>query len=97
VGWGSDKTIGLLVAAAALLALFVWIERRAAAPLVRLSIFRIRTLAVADGVLLLVASGMFGMFFFFSLYVQQILGYSPLQAGLAALPVTGGVGSGAVA
>ena len=45
----------------------------------RLSIFRVRTLAVADGVLLLVASGMFGMFFFASLYVQEILGYSPLR------------------
>ncbi|MGZ4180311.1 MAG: MFS transporter [Solirubrobacteraceae bacterium] len=94
-GWGSGRTIGLLAAAALLLALFVWVERRAAAPLVRLSIFRVRTLAVADGVLLLVASGLFGMFFFFSLYVQQILGYTPLQAGLAALPVTVGIAVGA--
>ena len=59
------------------------------------SIFRIRTLAVADVVLLLVASGMFGMFFFASLYVQEILGYSPLQAGLAFLPVTAGIVIGA--
>jgi EmrB/QacA subfamily drug resistance transporter len=94
-GWGSDKTIGLLAAAVVLLALFVWVERRAAAPLVRLSIFRVRTLAVADSVLLLVASGLFGMFFFYSLYVQQILDYSPLQAGLAALPVTVGIAVGA--
>ena len=71
------------------------IERRAIAPLVRLSIFRVRTLAVADVVLLLVASGMFGMFFFASLYVQEILGYSPLQAGLAFLPVTAGIVVGA--
>jgi predicted MFS family arabinose efflux permease len=54
----------------------------------RLSIFRVRSLAVADTVLLLLASGMFGMFFFASLYIQQILGYSPLKAGLAFLPVT---------
>ena len=94
-GWGSGRTIGLLAAAAALLALFVVIERRAIAPLVRLSIFRMRTLAVADGVLLLVASGMFGMFFFASLYVQEILGYSPLRAGLAFLPVTAGIVVGA--
>jgi predicted MFS family arabinose efflux permease len=94
-GWGSDKTIGLLAGAVVLLALFVWVERRAAAPLVRLSIFRVRTLAVADSVLLLVASGLFGMFFFYSLYVQQILDYSPLQAGLAALPVTVGIAVGA--
>ncbi len=71
------------------------IERRAVAPLIRLSIFRVRTLAVADVVLLLVASGMFGMFFFASLYVQEILGYSPLKAGLAFLPVTAGIVVGA--
>jgi EmrB/QacA subfamily drug resistance transporter len=94
-GWGSDRTIGLLAGATALLALFVLIERRAIAPLVRLSIFRVRTLAVADGVLLLVASGLFGMFFFASLYVQEILGYSPLRAGLAFLPVTAGIVVGA--
>ena len=47
----------------------------------RLSIFRVRTIAVSDTVLLLAASGLFGMFFFASLYVQEILGYSPLEAG----------------
>jgi EmrB/QacA subfamily drug resistance transporter len=94
-GWGSIKTIGLLAASAAILALFIVIERRSRAPLMRLSIFRIRTLAVADIVLLLVASGLFGMFFFASLYVQEILGYSPLKAGLAFLPVTAGIIIGA--
>jgi EmrB/QacA subfamily drug resistance transporter len=94
-GWGSARTVGLMAAGLALLALFVVIERRSVAPLMRLSIFRIRTLAVADGVLLLVASGMFGMFFFASLYVQEILGYSPLRAGLAFLPVTVGIVIGA--
>jgi len=94
-GWGSARTIGLIAASLALLAAFVAIERRSVAPLVRLSIFRIKTLAVADAVLLLVASGMFGMFFFASLYVQEILGYSPLHAGLAFLPVTGGIVVGA--
>jgi EmrB/QacA subfamily drug resistance transporter len=94
-GWGSPRTIGLLAAGAVLLAVFVAIERRSKAPLMRLSIFRVRTLAVADTVLLLVASGMFGMFFFASLYVQEILGYSPLQAGLAFLPVTAGIVVGA--
>jgi len=94
-GWGSARTIGLIAASLALLAAFLLIERRSVAPLIRLSIFRIRTLAVADGVLLLVASGMFGMFFFASLYVQEILGYSPLHAGLAFLPVTGGIAVGA--
>jgi EmrB/QacA subfamily drug resistance transporter len=94
-GWGSARTIGLMAAGIALLAVFLVIERRSSAPLVRLSIFRVRTLAVADTVLLLVASGMFGMFFFASLYVQEILGYSPLRAGLAFLPVTAGIVIGA--
>jgi EmrB/QacA subfamily drug resistance transporter len=94
-GWGSARTLGLIAAALVLLAVFVVIERRSVAPLIRLSIFRVRTLAVANAVLLLVASGLFGMFFFASLYVQEILGYSPLQAGLAFLPVTGGIVVGA--
>jgi EmrB/QacA subfamily drug resistance transporter len=94
-GWGSAKTIGLLATGLVLLAAFIAIERRSAAPLMRLSIFRVRTLAVADVVLLLVASGLFGMFFFASLYVQEILGYSPLKAGLAFLPVTLGIAIGA--
>jgi EmrB/QacA subfamily drug resistance transporter len=94
-GWGSGKTIGLLAGGVALLALFIAIESRSKAPLMRLSIFRVRTLSVADAVLLLVASGMFGMFFFASLYVQEILGYSPLRAGLAFLPVTAGIVIGA--
>jgi EmrB/QacA subfamily drug resistance transporter len=95
-GWGSARTLGLGAVAIALLVAFVAIERRAKAPLMRLSIFRIRTLAVADTVLLLVASAMFGMFYFASLYVQEILGYSPLRAGLAFLPVTAGIMIGAV-
>jgi EmrB/QacA subfamily drug resistance transporter len=94
-GWGSGRTIGLLAAGLALIAVFIEIERRSKAPLVRLSIFRVRTLAAADAVLLLVASGMFGMFFFASLYVQEILGYSPLKAGLAFLPITAGIVIGA--
>ncbi len=94
-GWGSGRTIGLMAAGLGLIAVFTQIERRSKAPLVRLSIFRVRTLAAADAVLLLVASGMFGMFFFASLYVQEILGYSPLQAGLAFLPVTAGIVIGA--
>jgi EmrB/QacA subfamily drug resistance transporter len=94
-GWGSARTLGLGVLAAALLLAFVTIERRSAAPLMRLSIFRVRALAVADTSLLLVASGMFGMFFFASLYVQQVLGYSPLKAGLAFLPVAVGIALGA--
>ncbi|MEA2212723.1 MAG: hypothetical protein QOF83_2671 [Solirubrobacteraceae bacterium] len=94
-GWGSGRTLGLGAVALALLAAFLVIEARSKAPLMRLSIFRIRTLSVADTTLLLVASGMFGMFFFASLYVQEILGYSPLKAGLAFLPVSAGIMVGA--
>jgi EmrB/QacA subfamily drug resistance transporter len=94
-GWGSARTLGLGALAVALLGAFLIIESRSKAPLMRLSIFRIRTLAVADTALLLVASGMFGMFFFASLYVKEILGYSPLKAGLAFLPVTVGIIVGA--
>jgi EmrB/QacA subfamily drug resistance transporter len=93
--WGSSRVIGLLSLSVLLLGAFVVIEQRSPAPLVRLSIFRIRTLATANGVMLLVASGMFGMFFFASLYVQEVLGYSPLRAGFAFLPVTLGIVVGA--
>jgi EmrB/QacA subfamily drug resistance transporter len=94
-GWGSVETLGLGAVAIALLAAFVAIERRSSAPLVRLNIFRIRSLAVSNLVMLLVGSGMFAMFFFSSIYVQEILGYSPLDAGLAFLPVTAGIMVGA--
>ena len=94
-GWGSARTLGLFAAGIVLLAAFFAIERRSAAPLMRLSIFRVRSLAVGDAALLLVGSAMFGMFYFASLYVQEILGYSPLKAGLAFLPVTAGIMIGA--
>ena len=94
-GWGSARTLGTLAVAAVLLGAFFLIEKRSPAPLVRLSILRIRTLAAANLSLLFVMSGMMSMFYFASLYVQQVLGYSPLKAGLAFLPVTVGIGVGA--
>jgi EmrB/QacA subfamily drug resistance transporter len=93
-GWGSGETLGLGALAIALLAVFVLIERRSSAPLVRLGIFRIRSLLGANLVLLVVAGGLFANFFFSSLYVQQILGYTPIEAGLAFLPVTLGIVAG---
>jgi EmrB/QacA subfamily drug resistance transporter len=93
-GWGSSNTIGLAALAIALLAVFVLIERRSSAPLVRLGIFRVRSLLGANLVLLVVAGGLFANFFFSSLYVQQILGYTPIEAGLAFLPVTVGIIAG---
>jgi len=94
-GWGSPRTLAMLAAAGLLLVAFVAIERRSAAPLIRLDIFRTRTLTAANVALMFVASGMFSMFFFASLYVQELLGYSPLKAGLAFLPVTSGIMIGA--
>ncbi len=94
-GWGSAKTLGLAAIAFALLGAFVVIQQRSKAPLIRLGIFRVRSLAGANTVLLLVIGGLFAFFFFSSLYVQQILGYSPLEAGLAFIPVTIGIGVGA--
>ena len=90
-GWGSVTTIGFFVLSAVLLASFVLIELRSKAPLVRLSIFRVRSLLTANVVMLLVACGMFAMFFFNTLYIQRVLGYGPLEAGLAFLPFTAGV------
>jgi Major Facilitator Superfamily len=94
-GWTSGRTLGLAALAATLLAAFVVIERRSRAPLIRLDIFRIRSLTGSNGAMLFVVSGLFAMFYFASLYVQEVLGYSPLKAGLAFLPVTAGIVIGA--
>jgi EmrB/QacA subfamily drug resistance transporter len=90
-GWGAPRTIATFALAAILLVSFVFIELRAKGPLVRLSIFRTRSLTVANIVMFLVASGLFAMFFFNSLYLQRVLGYGPLEAGLAFLPFTFGI------
>ncbi len=90
-GWGSARTLGLFGVSAVLLAAFVGIELRAQAPLVRLSIFRVRSLLTANIAMFLAMSGMFAMFFFNTLYIQRVLGYDPLTAGLALLPFTAGI------
>jgi EmrB/QacA subfamily drug resistance transporter len=90
-GWGSAQTIGTFAVAAILLVGFIFIELRATAPLVRLSIFRVRSLSAANVVMFLVASGLFAMFFFNSLYIQRVLGYGPLKAGVSFLPFTAGI------
>jgi EmrB/QacA subfamily drug resistance transporter len=90
-GWGSVQTIVTFLIAVALLVGFVLIELRAKAPLVRLSIFRTRSLSAANVVMFFVGSGLFAMFFFNSLYIQRVLGYGPLKAGLAFLPFTAGI------
>ncbi|MFP5361365.1 MAG: MFS transporter [Thermoleophilia bacterium] len=87
-GWASLQTLGLGAIALTLLAGFLVWESRRVAPLVRLGIFRIRTLAAANAVMLLVVAGLFAMFFFATIHLQRVLGYSPLDAGLAFLPVS---------
>lgn len=94
-GWGDVKSFGLFAAAIALLASFIVIELRSASPLIRLGIFRMRSLTASNLSMLLVASGMFSMFYFASIYVQEILGYGPLKAGFAFLPFTFGIVIGA--
>jgi len=90
-GWGSTTTIGLFLAALALLTSFVVIEMRSKEPLVRLSIFKTRSLTTANLTMFLVGSGMFAMFFFITLYLQRVLVYHPLKAGLSVLPFTAGI------
>ncbi len=94
-GWTSLTTIGLFAVSAVLLVGFVMIELRSKAPLIRPNVFMIRTLAVGDLILLLVGAGLFSMFFFTSLYAQEVLGYSALRAGLAFFPVALAIGIGA--
>jgi EmrB/QacA subfamily drug resistance transporter len=86
VGWTSARTLGLLAGAAVLLGGFVWIELRTRSPLVPLGLFRKRNLAVANVVGVLWAAAMFAWFFLSALYLQLVLGYSPLEVGLAFLP-----------
>jgi EmrB/QacA subfamily drug resistance transporter len=85
-GWLSAQTLGLLGAGAALLAIFLGIESRVRAPLMPLGLFRLRNVAVANIVGIFWAAAMFAWFFLSALYLQLVLGYSPLQVGLAFLP-----------
>jgi EmrB/QacA subfamily drug resistance transporter len=85
-GWTSARTLGVLAASAALMALFLRIESRVSAPLVPLGLFRLRNVAISNVVGILWAAAMFAWFFLSALYLQLVLGYSPLQVGLAFLP-----------
>ena len=85
-GWGSGTTLGFLTVSAVLILAFVAIELRASAPLVRLEIFKIRNVTVADIAGMLGGSGAFATFYFLSLYMQTILRYSALDAGVRFLP-----------
>jgi EmrB/QacA subfamily drug resistance transporter len=87
-GWGTAETIGLLAASAALIVAFVVIEARSKAPLLPLSIFRLRTLAASNLSGLLLAAALFSQFFLLTLYMQQVLHYSALQTGVAYIALT---------
>ena len=94
-GWGSAEVLGFLTLAVVLLVSFVVIESRSAEPLVRLSIFSVKTVRAGNVAMFVVAAGLFAMFFFNTLYVQRVLGFSPVQAGFAFVPFTAGVIIGA--
>jgi EmrB/QacA subfamily drug resistance transporter len=87
-GWTSGRTLGLLGAAAVLLGVFLAIEARVRAPLMPLGLFRSRSVSAANVVGVLWAAAMFAWFFLSALYLQRVLGYSPLQVGLAFLPTS---------
>jgi EmrB/QacA subfamily drug resistance transporter len=95
-GWGSGRTLGLGATALALLVAFGFVQQRRAAPLVRLAIFRTRTLTTANFVTLFLLSGMQAFFFFGSLYFQQIKGFNALESGAGFVPMTIGIIAGSV-
>jgi EmrB/QacA subfamily drug resistance transporter len=92
VGWGSGRTIGELAGALALLGVFVINEMRHRNPLAPLSIFRINGLAFSDVTQLITFAGFLAMFYFLTLYMQNVLHYSPIQAGATYLPLCFAVG-----
>jgi EmrB/QacA subfamily drug resistance transporter len=102
VGWGSGRTIGELVAAAVLLVAFGFNELRRREPLVPLSIFRIKGLAAADATMVIAIAGFYAVFFFVTLYMQDVLGFSAMRAGAAYVPVaaivavSAGIGTGLI-
>jgi EmrB/QacA subfamily drug resistance transporter len=87
VGWGRARTVGGLAAAAILLVAFIVNERRQRNPLAPLEIFRLNGLGFADATQLIAFAGFVAMFFFLTLYMQNVLGYTPIQTGLAYLPL----------
>jgi MFS family permease len=95
--WGSPATILTLLGGAALLATFIVIETRTANPLVPLQVFRLRSVAAANGIAVMLGAALFSSFFFLSLYLQQVNGYSPLKAGVAFLPLALATLTGALA
>jgi EmrB/QacA subfamily drug resistance transporter len=94
-GWGSGKTLGLLALAVVLIAGFAVVQVRAQAPLVPFRLFKNRSVLGADLAALFIGAGIFAIFFFLILWMQQVNGYSPIKSGLAFLPMTVVIGAGA--
>jgi EmrB/QacA subfamily drug resistance transporter len=92
VGWASARTIAELASAVLLIGAFVVNELRRPEPLFPLSIFRVKGLAAADATQVIAQAGFYSLFFFITLYMQNVLGLSPIEAGAAYIPVTIGVG-----
>jgi MFS family permease len=92
VGWASARTIAELTSAVLLIGAFVVNELRRPEPLFPLSIFRVKGLAAADATQVIAQAGFYSLFFFITLYMQNVLGLSPIEAGAAYIPVTIGVG-----
>lgn len=86
IGWLSFQTLGLLLSAAVLMAIFLWIESKVRIPLVPLKLFKYRNIVVSNIIGVLWAAAMFAWFFLSSLYLQLVLHYNPLQVGLSFLP-----------
>ena len=91
VGWGSVQTIGVLAAAAALLVAFVVIEKRAEAPLVPFAFFKNLNVSAANATMTATGAAIIGLFYFLSLYMQKVLGYSAIKAGTSQLPLAAGI------
>jgi EmrB/QacA subfamily drug resistance transporter len=91
VGWGSLQTIVGLIAAAILLLGFVVIERSSSAPLVPFAIFRVPSVRLANATMLGAGAAIIGLFYFLSLYLQKVLGYSAIKAGISQLPLAAGI------
>ncbi|MEU5213898.1 MFS transporter [Streptomyces sp. NPDC020742] len=85
-GWGSASALLPLAAGLAVIAVFIAVEARAKAPLMPLGLFRLRSVSAANAAMVLAGAAMFSMWYFLSLYVQNVLGYRPLQAGLSFIP-----------
>jgi EmrB/QacA subfamily drug resistance transporter len=95
VGWGAGRTVGGLAGALALLGVFVLNEQRVKNPLAPLSIFRVNGLAFSNATQLIAFAGFLAMFFYLTLYMQNVLGYSAIQTGAAYLPLTFAIGAAA--